>query len=266
LGTVDRLLPTVKGIFVEKPLSHSLNGVKTLLGKIENYKNITFVGYNLQFHPAVRAIQGAIDSGQIGQPLVFQCQVGHWLPDWHPYEDFRNAYYARKDLGGGVTLTLIHEIHLAIALMGKVKEVYSLYSQNELLPLEVDTAVALMTRHDSGAVSHIHLDYIQRPYHRSGVVSGEKGWIRYDLANSNVMAQFAEDNTPRCLWDGSSYDANQQYVDEMDTFLDYVREGRMRHSFDAWHATQSLAVADAALNCAHGRNRYKLPGWVNTLK
>ncbi len=132
--------------------------------------------------------------------------------------------------------------------MGKVQEVYSVYPENKTLPVEVDTVADLMTRHDSGVVSQIHLDYIQRPFHRSGIISGEKGWIRYDLANPRVMAQFAGENTPRCLWDGAEYDVNQQYLDEMDTFLNYVREGRVRHPFDAWHATQSLAVADAALN------------------
>jgi spore coat polysaccharide biosynthesis protein SpsF len=253
LETFERLIPHVKGIFIEKPLSDSLKGVNELLEKINRDGVISFVGYNLQFHPAIKAIRHSLDSNLIGQPLVFQCQAGHWLPDWHPYEDFREGYYARKDLGGGVTLTLIHEIHLAIALMGNVQEVFSIYPKNKTLPVEVDTVADLMTRHDSGAVSQIHLDYIQRPFQRSGTISGEKGWIRYDLANPRVMAQFAGDSSPLCLWDGAEYEANQQYVDEMDTFLDYVREGRVRHPFDASNATKSLAVADAALNCqGHG--------------
>ena len=266
LETVERLLPQVKGIFIEKPLSGSLNGVKELLEKIKQYKVICFVGYSLQFHPAIKAMQHAVDSDLIGQPLVFQCQAGHWLPDWHPYEDFQKAYYARKDLGGGVTLTLIHEIHLAIALMGNVNEVYSVYPKNESLPVEVDTVADLMNWHDSGAVSHIHLDYIQRPYHRIGTISGEKGWISYDLAKPRVMGQFAGENGPRCLWDGAEYDANQQYVDEMQTFLTYVSEGRVRHPFDAWHAIQSLAVADVALNCGAKNKCNRMPAWVCNLK
>ena len=266
LETLDSLFPRVKGIFIEKPLSHSLKGVKGILEKINRDRVISFVGYNLQFHPAIKAIRRALDSDLIGQPLVFQCQAGHWLPDWHPYEDFRKAYCARKDLGGGVTLTLIHEIHLAISLVGNVQEVYSVYPENKTLPVEVDTVADLMTRHDSGVVSQIHLDYIQRPFHRSGIISGEKGWIRYDLANPRVMAQFAGENTPRCLWDGAEYDVNQQYVDEMDTFLNFVREGRVRHPFDAWHATQSLAVADIALNCREKNGLKSMPAWVCNLK
>ena len=266
LETLEKLIPQVKGIFIEKPLSDSLKGVKALLEKIKRYRVICFVGYNLQFHPAIRAIRHALDSDMIGQPLVFQCQVGHWLPDWHPYEAFQKAYYARKDLGGGVTLTLIHEIHLAISLLGTVEEIYSIFPDNQLLPVSVDTVADLMTRHDSGAVSHIHLDYIQRPYHRSGIISGEKGWIRYDLANPRVMAQFAGEDAPRCLWDGAEYDVNQQYLDEMDTFLNYVREGRIRHPFDVWRATQSLAVADLSLNSREKNGLKSMPAWVRNLK
>jgi hypothetical protein len=37
----------------------------------------------------------------------------------------------------------------------------------------------------------------------------------------------------------------------METFLNYVREGRVRHEYDAWRATESLAVVVAALESAN---------------
>ena len=77
------------------------------------------------------------DENDIGEIVNIQCQVGQWLPDWHPYEDYKNAYYARKDLGGGAALTLIHEIHLALELAGKPLSVVGEISEYEKLNLDI---------------------------------------------------------------------------------------------------------------------------------
>ena len=260
--TIERLVPHVKGIFVEKPLASSLDGIATLLDQMKSLKTLSFVGYNLRFHPVVQAIRETLRSEEIGYPLVFQCQVGHWLPDWHSYEDYRKTYAARADLGGGVTRTLIHEIDLAIELLGNVTEVCAVFPGWKSLDLEVDVIADLMLRHSSGAMSQIHLDFVQRPLQRCGVISCERGWIRYDLVNLKVAVQLAEDTSPRVIWEDDSYDGNQPYVEEMDTFLRYMKEGRVRHSLDAWSSTQSLAVVEAAFASGRTGCWEKLSDWM----
>jgi predicted dehydrogenase/spore coat polysaccharide biosynthesis protein SpsF (cytidylyltransferase family) len=262
LEVASRIIPYVRGVFIEKPLASSLEGVKELLKQIKAHKATSFVGYNLQFHPVVRAIQGLLQNDRLGRPLVFQCQVGQWLPDWHPYEDYRQGYYARRDLGGGVVRTLIHELHLAIELLGPASAVSCLLPASDLLPLEVDTIADVMIQHRSTAVSQIHLDYVQRPSHRCGVISCERGWIRYDLSRPQVVALFEGESDPHVVWQDLDYDANQPYVAEMRTFLAYVSQGRVRHEFDVWHAIADLAIVDAAFESADSGCLARLPDWV----
>ena len=200
LDAIDRLLSHVRGVFVEKPLAAALEGVEGLLRRIEQSKTVSFVGYNLEFHPAVIAMRNLLAGGELGDPLILQCQVGQWLPDWHPYEDYRSAYYARADLGGGVIRTLSHEIHLAQQLLGNFTSVCGMFPPHESLPLEVDVIADLMSRHASGAVSQIHLDYLQRPTHRCGTIACTAGWIHYDLINPQVTAQSSADKAP--AWSG----------------------------------------------------------------
>ncbi len=250
LETAHRLLPHVRGLFIEKPLSHSMEGVSELLEQVKKHRTITFIGYNLQFHPIVRQIDSLLQSDRLGQPLVFQGQVGHWLPDWHPYEDHRKAYTACSELGGGVSLTLIHEVHLALQLLGPIDQVACFLGQYEDLPLEVDVISDMMLKHNNGATSQIHLDFIQRPYHRSGVISCEHGWIRYDFHHPKVLAQFEHRSAPEIIYEGKEIDSNEHYIDEMSTFLQYVREGRYHHEHDAWQGAQSLAVVMAAFESA----------------
>ena len=143
-----------------------------------------------------------------------QCQVGHWLPDWHPYEDFKNSYSAKKKLGGGVALTLIHEIHLAIEFAGKPLEVFGMKSNSSLLEIDkkIDVISDIMIRHNSGCISQIHLDYIQNPSHRSGLITFEKGWISYDFNNKNVIAQKLNNKLPFELWSDKNYNSNEMYL------------------------------------------------------
>ena len=42
------------------------------------------------------------------------------------YEDYKKSYASKKELGGGVVLTCIHEIDYMYWLFGDIKEVFSL--------------------------------------------------------------------------------------------------------------------------------------------
>jgi predicted dehydrogenase len=258
LDTIKRILPLVRGVFVEKPLSHTWDGVPEILGEIAALRRISFVGYNLQFHPVVTTVMEALEPEKFGPPLAFQGVVGHWLPDWHPYEDWRAGYAARKDLGGGAALTLIHELRMALSWFGTVERVIGESRGSESLETDVDVNTNLMLRHSTGATTQLHLDLLQKPYHRQGVISCERGWIRYDFTSPAVTAQSHEDEMPSVLWSDPAYDPNESYILMMNRFLQYVREGRVRHDFDAWSGAEDLSVVVAGYE-SEGSRRWEAP-------
>ena len=265
LETIQQCLPNVRGIFIEKPLSNSLLGIEQLLTEIAQRRVTTFVGHNLQFHPIVKNIQRFLNRDDVGKPVVFQAQVGQWIEDWHPGRDFKSAYYARKDLGGGSLLSLIHEVHMATEFFGPARQVTAFLPKSDLVALEVDEIADVMIQHGNGTVSQLHLDMIQRPAHREGVVSCERGYISYDFVSRRVEATVAESEmlTPLAIAEDS---LQQSYLDEMSTFLQFVREGKVRHEHDAWRATQSLAVVDCARIACEMNTVVALPEWCANLK
>ena len=265
LETIERCLPHVRGIFIEKPLAASLEGVAELLQQIKQRRVVSFVGYNLQFHPVVKELQKFLADETAGKPLVFQCQVGQWIADWHPQEDYRDAYFARKDLGGGALLTLIHEIHLAMELLGAADKIACLTPAYEALAVDIEVVADMMIHHSSNAVSQIHLDMVQRPAHRRGVISCERGWISYNLVTNTVVGQTAGQTGVKVIADDALYDVNESYLEEMQTFLNCVREGKVRHENDAVRATQSLAIATSALEAARTKTFVEIPAWVRAL-
>ncbi|HJZ80471.1 MAG TPA: hypothetical protein VKD91_08995, partial [Pyrinomonadaceae bacterium] len=59
-----------------------------------------------------------------------------------------------------------------------------------------------------------------------------------------------ETDQSRELWSEPGFDPNESYLAELGTFLNYVREGRVRHAYDAWEAAHSLAAVVAGFNSA----------------
>ena len=249
LETALKLTPFVKGILMEKPLSNSLEGVDRLINQINKNKTVLFMGHNLMFHPIITNIKEFINSNDIGNIINIQCQVGHWLPDWHPDEKYKNSYFAKKKLGGGVALTLIHEIHLVTELAGKPLEVCGMKSSSSSLDVDndIDVISDLMIKHNSGCVSQIHLDYIQKPFHRSGLVTFEKGWISYDFNQQKVVAQLPNNKLPSIIWSDKDYDNNEMYMKQLKCFIRYVEEGRVKHDHDIRGGIESLWIAESYL-------------------
>ena len=249
LETAMKLIPFVKGVLMEKPLSNSLKGVDGLIKLINKNNTVLFMGHNLMFHPIISNIKEFINSNNVGNIINIQCQVGHWLPDWHPYENYKKSYFAKKKLGGGVALTLIHEIHLAIELAGKPLEVCGMKSSSSLLDVDKDIDVIsnIMIKHDSGCVSQIHLDYIQKPFHRSGLITFEQSWISYDFNELKVVAQLPNNKLPSIIWSDKNYDNNEMYIKQLKCFIKYVEEGRVKHSCDIIGGVESLWVVDSYL-------------------
>jgi spore coat polysaccharide biosynthesis protein SpsF len=243
--------PYVKGIFIEKPISNSLKTSNLLVKEINNNNNVSFVGHNLMFHPIVQNIIQCMSETDLGKIINIQCQVGQFLPGWHPYENYKKAYYSRRDLGGGVSFTLIHEINLALSLSGLPTSVFGITSNDKILDIDVDTRSDLMIRHLSGAVSQIHLDYLQQPDHRSGLITFEKGWMSYDFNELILKGVFGESPEPKVIWNDSTYDSNQMYVDQIKQFIQYVECGRFKHNYDAASAIESIKVVDALLRSSH---------------
>src|SRR5262249_36218301 len=105
-------------VFVEKPLSADLNGVDELIEEAARRDRVGCVGYQLRFHPALRELGRLVNSGSLGHILSIRAQVGEYLPNFHRYEDYREMYASRRELGGGVILSQIHELDYLIMLFG----------------------------------------------------------------------------------------------------------------------------------------------------
>ena len=106
---VEAAVPAARAgchIFIEKPVSDRLEGLEDLRAALAVGGGEVLVGFQYRFDPGLIRARELLHGGTIGRPLSARAHWGEYLPDWHPWEDYRRSYAARADLGGGAALTL----------------------------------------------------------------------------------------------------------------------------------------------------------------
>lgn len=235
-------------LFIEKPLSHSLDGVEELIALTESKGLVTFVGYNLRFHPCVRALRETLQRQGLGPLLAARLEVGEYLPAWHTYEDYRQMYASRRALGGGVVLSQIHELDLVYWLFGMPRRLFAVGGHLSCLEVDVDDTASILL--DCGGDGrpfpvHVHQDYVQRPPSRTIKVVGDAAKILVDF-HALEVAVIPADGQPPAVQRFDGFDRNQMFLDEMRHFLACVR-GEASAMTSARDGRESLRIAVGAL-------------------
>jgi len=211
-------------LFIEKPVAHSFEGTDRLLVLVEERSLMATVGYNLRFHPAVRKLKEMVEGDEIGIVLSVRAWAGEYLPDWHPNEDYRRSYAARSELGGGVILTLSHELDYLYWLFGEVAEVTATASQPSELEMSTESLAEIILRFESGVTAGVHLDCLDRVPSRGCELIGSRGTIGCDLERAEIRV-YKDGGTEPSVVPLPLEDTNQMYLDEMSHFIECVESG-----------------------------------------
>ncbi|MBU4289001.1 MAG: Gfo/Idh/MocA family oxidoreductase [Proteobacteria bacterium] len=229
--------------FVEKPLSNSLDGIEELISICQSKRLISLVGYQLRFHPCYKLLKELIAKGTVGNLLSVHAEVGEYLPDWHKYEDYRQMYASRKDLGGGVVLSQIHELDYLYDLFGMPCRVFALGGHLSSLEVDVEDVADILietTFNGRSLPVFVHMDYIQKPPSRSCKVIGESGKITMDLTSLKVIVE--RPGQEKEIHDFSGFDRNELFVSEIDHFFQCV-ETRQQPAVTIKDGFNSLKIA-----------------------
>lgn len=226
---LDVAIPAAKAgahILMEKPVSDSTARIPALQAALDVSGAQLLVGFQFRFHPGLQKAKALIEEGTMGRVLYARAHWGEYLPDWHPWEDYRNGYAARKDLGGGVVRTLSHPIDYLRWLLGEVEKVKATTGHFSSLELtDVEDMGELQFRHTSGAISTVHVNYFQRPPKHTLEIIGEKGTIKWDNADGVCRWWTEEQDEWRSEPLPDDFDRNDLFLAETAKFLEMV-EGK----------------------------------------
>jgi len=243
-------------ILLEKPVSHSLERLDVLRKTAEKSGSKILVGFQFRYHPTLNKARELIQANTLGQILTVHAHWGEYLPQWHPWEDYRQSYAARAELGGGVIVTLTHPLDYLRDLLGEVESLWSFNGHISPLELDVEDVAEIGLRFANGAVGGVHVNYFQRPpVHRLEIV-GTDGTLRWDNADGilhlyKMPASFGSfsDNPPAPVIETFSpaegFERNQLFVAQTRHFIEIVR-GEADPVCRLEDGTMALRLASAA--------------------
>ncbi|MAS81239.1 MAG: hypothetical protein CMF45_00965 [Legionellales bacterium] len=208
-------------VFIEKPLSNSLNSLSKLLNLINEKEVKVALGYQMRFHPNLLDIKKWISDKSIGEIIHINVNAGEYLPLWHPWEDHKDSYAAKRELGGGVALTQIHDIDYLTWIFGDLELIYAQGGNSPSLGTNVEDYVSATLKTLNNAIIHIHIDYLQNPPSRTMKIVGEHGNIEWDyyqnIAKLTISGEIEEISKVESAWE-----RNTMFEDELKDFLNAI--------------------------------------------
>ena len=210
-------------LLIEKPVSDRLEGLDDLRRAIADGGGQILMGFQFRFNQGLIRAKDLIAKGTIGRPLSARAHWGEYLPDWHPWEDYRSSYAARADLGGGAALTLCHPFDYLRWLLGEVISVQGATLRSGTLDLDVEDLAEAILQLDGGCLASVHLDYYQRPAQHWLAIQGSEGTLRWDGRSGDLQWRSATDGDWHDEPAAEGYERNTMFLEEMKHFLAVAR-------------------------------------------
>ena len=218
--------------FCETPVADSVMAIDRLIEVSCKSRRLAAPSCNMCFHSGVEHISKMMNAGEIGQPLCMLYEVGHFLPDWHPYEDYRSYYVSGKTFGGGADVIPM-ELVWILRLFGDVKGICCRMQRLGQFEIEAPDSYQLTLEFESGAILELHNDVICRDSCRRCRLIGREGTIIWDAVENWVKLYKASDRRWTEYHERDGYSMEEMYVEEMAHFIKAIRgEQKYLHSLE----------------------------------
>ena len=204
-------------LLIEKPLSHTLAGLDEFKKVVLQNDLCVQVAYMLRYHPLLQRAQQLIESQALGNLLSLQSYWGEYLPDWHPWEDYRSSYAARKELGGGVALTLSHDLDLLAWWAGaSVESWHTMKNYRSNLEVNTESGADVNLAYANGVRAHAHLNFFEQVPCRNYRLVFDVGSVEIDYFANRMTISTKKGQE---IVEATNFERNQLFEDQTRAFL-----------------------------------------------
>jgi predicted dehydrogenase len=257
-------------ILLEKPVSHSLDHLDILQQAAQKSGSKILVGFQFRYHPTLNKARELIQAGELGKVLTAHAHWGEYLPNWHPWEDYRQSYAARADLGGGVIVTLTHPLDYLRFILGDVDLLWSFNEHLSSLEMDVEDVAEIGLKFSSGAIGGVHLNYFQRPPVHQLEIVGTNGTLKWDNADGilhlqKMPAAFGSYSAqppvavPESFSPPEGFERNQLFIAQTKHFID-VAHGEAEPICNLTDGVRALQMALAAYKSQKSEKLIRISG------
>lgn len=168
--------------FIEKPIV-SINQIKEMEQFPLREDSVYYVACPLRYNAVIQYLKSHVDLTRV---ISVRSISSSYLPDWRPGTDYRDTYSAHKDMGGGVSIDLIHEWDYLTYLFGTPKEVKAMIGKKSGLEIDSDDYAIYLADYDH-MITELHLDYFGRKTIRTVELIMDAQTIVGDIANQKLV-------------------------------------------------------------------------------
>lgn len=225
-------------VLIEKPLSNSLEKIDELEDVIIT-KSIYFrTAYMMRFHPLIIRIKEIILNKELGDLLSFASKWGEYLPNWHPWEDYRVSYASKKELGGGAALTLSHDIDLSNWLCNSnIKQHITFKNFISKLEVNVEAGADILIHYENGIIGNIQLNYFEKVPERYIRLIFDNGSILFDYFQNSLTIKTLGNTANTKI---ENYDRNDMFIDQINAFFGKIENYAIDESIEQLRESISL--------------------------
>ena len=210
-------------VLMEKPISDRLEGVAETLALARQRQRVYMVGYTYRFWPPLQAAHDLLSRGAIGRPLFADITFSQYLPDWHPWEDYRDWFMSSREQGGGALLDESHAVDMARWLLGDITHVSCRTGNLSTLQMTADDFAQFTVAIAPDMLATIHVDVFGRQSRRTLSVTGELGNLHVDISQGEIQVYDVASQSVQTISIAS--ERNEMFLSEARHFLSCIRDG-----------------------------------------
>lgn len=179
----------------------------------------------------IKLMKKMIDEGKVGKLLAYDYHLGQYLPDWHPWEDYRNVFFSKKETGACRELFPFELCWITWLVGAPVSDVTGRVAKISDLDMDADDFLSATIAHENGARGSVLIDVISRKPFRTLRLLGSDGVIEWDWLASELRVTPAKQETEIIsIEKGKTEDGyiivEEMYVEEIRAFLDAIKGTR----------------------------------------
>lgn len=169
---------------------------------------VLFLSSTFLYRDEVGYIKNAVDNS--GEKLSYNYHIGQYLPDWHPWESYKNFFISDKRTNGCREIFAI-ELPWLTEVFGSIKSVSVIKSRMTKLDIDYPDNYMVLLEHENGHSGVLCVDVVSRKAVRNFELYGENLYISW---NGSPTGLSSYDTKAKC-------DINIDLYDKIDKLSGY---------------------------------------------
>lgn len=237
-----------RGMHVFTEINLVSDGYEENMALAQQKSKVLFLSSTFLYREEIRFIRNKL-AGKTNLNYVYH--IGQYLPDWHPWENYKDFFVGDKRTNGCREIMAI-ELPWLLGTFGKVRSCHVTSGNMSELKILYRDNYFIMLEHDSGNKGILIVDVVSPKAVRNLEVYGENLYFAWDGSPAGLECFDQEERTVKKvqLYDKveqiegySAFVVENAYKNEIQEFLDVV-EGRTNPLYGFSEDLKTLELID----------------------